>query len=55
MEPESSLSYEWQPNIDQYPEPNKSVHAFSVLLSDLSSYYPPIYIQISPLFSLLKR
>jgi len=51
MEPESSSPYSQVPATCPYPEPTTcSVHPLP-LPEDPSSYYPPIYVWVSPVVS----
>ena len=55
MEPEISLPYSQVPATCPYPEPTpSSPHNPLQLPEDPSSYYPPIYVWVSPMVSSLK-
>ena len=55
METESSLPYSQVPATCPYPEPTpSSPHNPFPLPEDLSLYYPPIYVLVSPMVSFLQ-
>ena len=51
MEPESATPYPQVPTICPYPEPTPSSPHDPLKLPDDPSYYPPIYVLVSPMGS----